>query len=46
MAVIGSNEQDNKTVAVRGREEGDLGSMSAEELIKRILDECCICSAC
>ena len=39
MAVIGNNEQDNQTAAVRGREDGDLGSMSVEELIRRVLHE-------
>jgi threonyl-tRNA synthetase len=36
MVVIGKNEQENESVAVRGREDGDLGSMSIEELIGRV----------
>ncbi len=45
MLVIGRNEQDNNTVSVRGREEGDLGSMSVEELVGRVRNESNICTA-
>ncbi|MFT4144446.1 MAG: threonine--tRNA ligase [Mobilitalea sp.] len=36
MVVIGRNEQEQEVVAVRGRDEGELGNMSVEELIRRI----------
>lgn len=39
MVVVGKNEQDSRSIAVRGREGGDLGSMSVEELINRMLEE-------
>ncbi len=37
--VIGKNEQDNNTLAIRGRDEGDLGSMCLDEFVDRILTE-------
>ncbi len=46
MAVIGKDEQNNKTTAVRGREEGDIGSMSVEELVRRVRDESSDNTAC
>ena len=46
MVVIGKNEQDNETVALRGREDGDIGSMSVEELIRRVLNESYNCITC
>lgn len=46
MAVIGKNEQDNDRIAVRGREDGDLGGMSVEELIRRICNESNLCATC
>ncbi len=46
MVVIGRNEQDNKTTAVRGREDGDIGSMSVEELVRRVLNESYNCITC
>lgn len=46
MVVIGKNEQENDTAAVRGRDDGDLGSMSVEELIRRVLNESDICTTC
>lgn len=39
MIVIGKNEQNCETVAVRGREDGDLGGMAVEEFIKMVLNE-------
>lgn len=46
MVVLGKNEQDNSRVAVRGREAGDLGGMSVEELIRRVCHESNICATC
>lgn len=46
MAVIGKSELVGNTVSVRGREEGDIGNMSVEELIRRIANESDICSTC
>lgn len=46
MVVIGKNEQDNNMAAVRGREDGDLGSMSVENLIRRVLNESNLCTSC
>ncbi len=39
MVVIGKNEQDNNRIAVRGREDGELGSMSIDELISKLRKE-------
>jgi len=39
MLVIGDKETDTKTLAVRSRKEGDLGSMSLEDFIARIINE-------
>jgi threonyl-tRNA synthetase len=39
MLVIGKNEEEDNTVSVREREEGDLGSMLIEEFIRRIAHE-------
>ena len=44
MLVVGKNEQDDNTVSVREREEGDLGNMLIEEFISRIGDESDNCS--
>ena len=46
MVVLGKNEQDNSRVAVRGREAGDLGGMSVEELIRRVCHGSNICATC
>lgn len=46
MLVIGKNEQDSNTVSVRGREEGDLGSMRMEEFKGRIASEIDVSSIC
>ncbi len=46
MVVIGKNEQEQEVVAVRGREEGELGNMSVEELIRRIQNESHNCTTC
>ncbi len=39
MVIIGKNEQADNKIAVRGREEGDIGSMSIEELIRKLGNE-------
>ncbi len=40
MLIIGDNEVENKAVSVRRRgEDGDLGSMSAQEFVERIVSE-------
>lgn len=39
MIVIGDKEMDNKAVAVRSRREGDLGSMSLQDFITKIVEE-------
>lgn len=39
MAIIGEREQDEGTVSIRSRDEGDLGSMLVEEFIERIVTE-------
>jgi threonyl-tRNA synthetase len=39
MVVVGKSEQENNTIAVRGREDGDLGGMSAEELVRRVRND-------
>lgn len=39
MAVVGGKEQESETIAVRGREEGDMGIMSVNDFIKKVLDE-------
>ena len=40
MLIIGDNEVENKAVSVRRRgEDGDLGSMSAEEFVEKIVSE-------
>ncbi len=46
MLVIGKNEQDSNTVSVRGREEGDQGSMLMEEFKGRIASEIDVSSIC
>jgi threonyl-tRNA synthetase len=34
--VVGNNEVDTKTLSVRSRHQGDLGSMAQEELIENM----------
>lgn len=46
MVVIGKSEQDNETAAVRGREDGDLGTMTVEELVRRVRNESYVCITC
>lgn len=46
MVVIGKNEQEQEVVAVRGRDEGELGNMSVEELIRRVQNESNNCATC
>lgn len=36
MVVVGKNEQEANTISVRGRDDGDLGNMSVDDLIRRI----------
>lgn len=38
MVIIGNKERDGEVISVRGREDGDLGSMTADEFINRILN--------
>ena len=39
MLVIGDKDIENNTVSVRSRKEGDIGAMSIEEFIEKIVDE-------
>ena len=39
MIIAWDNEAETKTVSVRSRREGDLGSMSAGDLLDKLLDE-------
>ncbi len=39
MLVIGDKEMESRAVAVRSRKDGDLGSMSAEDFINKIVEE-------
>ncbi len=39
MIIAGDSEAENKTVSVRSRRDGDLGSMSSDALLGRLLDE-------
>ncbi len=39
MLIIGEKERENNLVAVRSREEGDIGTMQVEEFINKILEE-------
>ncbi|MCM1225960.1 MAG: threonine--tRNA ligase [Clostridium sp.] len=39
MIIAGDNEAETKTVSVRSRRDGDLGSMTGGELLDRLLDE-------
>jgi threonyl-tRNA synthetase len=39
MLVIGDKELENRTVAVRSRKDGDLGTMQVDEFISRINEE-------
>lgn len=38
MAIIGKAEQENETISVRGRDQGDLGSMTVQSLIQHVLE--------
>ena len=44
--VVGQREQDEEKVAVRHREEGDLGSMYVEDFIRRVENESNNSTAC
>ncbi len=39
MIIVGDSEAESKTVSVRSRRDGDLGSMSSDALLGRLLDE-------
>jgi threonyl-tRNA synthetase len=39
MIVIGAREEENQTVSVRSRKEGDLGSMPIDDFIRKITDD-------
>ena len=39
MLVIGEKDIENKTVSVRARKDGDIGAMSLEEFIERVVEE-------
>ncbi len=39
MLVIGDKEMENSAVAVRSRKDGDIGTMSAQEFVDRIVEE-------
>ena len=39
MLVIGDKDIENKTVSVRARKDGDIGAMSLEEFIERVVEE-------
>lgn len=39
MLIIGERERDNRTVSVRSREEGDIGAMTLDSFVDRIITE-------
>ncbi len=39
MIILGKKEVESETVSVRGRDEGDLGIMSVDELVRKVLEE-------
>ena len=39
MLVLGEKERENGTVSVRNRKKGDIGSMSVDELVAKLLKE-------
>ena len=39
MLIIGGREQENRTVSVRSRDEGDIGAMPLDTFVDRIVDE-------
>jgi threonyl-tRNA synthetase len=39
MLIIGEREQTNRTVAIRSREEGDLGSMDLSAAVEKLVAE-------
>jgi threonyl-tRNA synthetase len=39
MAVIGEREQEERTVSVRSRDHGDLGSMALDAFVERVKAE-------
>lgn len=39
MIIAGDNESETNTVSVRSRRDGDLGSMTAKELLERLIEE-------
>lgn len=39
MIIIGRKEQESDTISVRGRDDGDLGSMSVDEMVRKVIEE-------
>ena len=39
MIIIGRKEQESDTISVRDRDDGDLGSMSVDDLVRKVLEE-------
>ena len=39
MLIIGEREQENRTVSVRSRDEGDIGAMNLETFVDKIVKE-------
>jgi threonyl-tRNA synthetase len=39
MLVLGDKEVEQNVVAVRSRKDGDLGTMSADDILAKLLDE-------
>ncbi|MDF2654297.1 MAG: threonyl-tRNA synthetase [Bacillota bacterium] len=39
MLVVGAKEEENRTVSVRARKEGDVGAMPLEDFVGRIVSE-------
>ena len=39
MVIIGDKEVESGTISVRGRKDGDIGSMTVEDFTNKILDE-------
>jgi threonyl-tRNA synthetase len=39
MLIIGGREQENRTVSVRSRDEGDIGAMALETFVDKIVQE-------
>ena len=39
MAIVGEREQEENTVSIRSRDHGDLGSISLDEFVARVVEE-------